>query len=1314
MTPSDTDDNQLELSDSISPLKESDSNLNEDVARSTEINDTGASERVPESSDRLSSSSTSIGPDQAEISDSPSSEVDNSLDAAFDTDPPRDNPVSAKPRRRGVRYAYLTKYFRDVHGNEDSFQMTLEEINKRLHPDEGVLPKSSRKFRSWWTNSPRATQARAWLEAGFRVASVDLDEGLVTFQRNESEATDGAGGEHQDGESTSSAELGRAGHSKDTTSPRRRSRPSKYAGVSEYLRSQNTYPIRTTFSDLEKAIGIELPSSARNHVAWWANSDTTPQGTAWRGAGFATTGVNLKDESITFVPSLTAASVRSPNYGTFDVSVSDPSDTRSTKSPDGAISAGGSSRSTTDKSRTSKYLPLADFLREQTSFPFTASFTDIQQALGFELPRSAASHAAWWANSESMPQARIWDSVGLAASRVNLRAQNVTFVRKSEKKSKAPHTPTRTTETAIQDPGLDRRSSIPSRREGKEQTVAIPIRRRESRTSKYQPLADLLAGQTTFPYRATFGDIEQALGFELPPSASRHASWWANSPSLPHSNIWYRLGFAVVAPDFNSRVVTFVRRAKKEQSAKTTGKRKPNVARAGSRTTGAGSRTTRKSKYTPLADFLTRKGLPYVATFSEIEKVLGFPLPQSALEHTAWWANSHRSAQGRAWDSVGLSSKTPKLAERTVTFARKHEVHSVSQDEPMTALQDPSDLQTQPTSETHRKSRTSKYAPLAEFLVRQEPPYVATFLEIEEVLGFPLPQSALGHAAWWANSDRSPQGRAWDSVGLVSKTPRLAEKTVTFVRKHEAHAASRDEPVTTPLEPSDLQATANADTGRKSRTSKYAPLADFLAQQSPPYIATFAEIEEVLGFALPKSATEYAAWWGNSDRSPQGKAWDSVGLVSKTPRLADQTVTFVRKHEEAHAASRDKPVRTPLDPSDLQAAPSADTRRKSRTSKYAPLSDFLAQQSPPYIATFAEIERVLGFALPKSATEYAAWWGNSDRSPQGKAWDSVGLVSKTPRLADQTVTFVRKEEAPATSRDEPVRPTLDPSDPQATPAADTRRKSRTTKYAPLADFLAQQSPPYIATFAEIEQALGFVLPKSAMEHAAWWANSDATPQARIWTSLDLFTKSLDLRAGTLVFERRLGEPRTPELLDTAGSSKQLEEVVSSIGDHSEVEDVPRRPSRSKYSPMVDFFGQQSVVPFTAKFAEIEKTVGFRLPKSAYEYASWWANSDSTPQAKAWKSAGFSASGLNLELQTIAFDHSPFDSEETSESSTTLAEKSEAARSQEASLGGQEVHEETSTGKSSREDIRNAPFYPKKPTQLQRLFAILFLQNLNIE
>jgi len=60
-------------------------------------------------------------------------------------------------------------------------------------------------------------------------------------------------------------------------------------------------------------------------------------------------------------------------------------------------------------------------------------------------------------------------------------------------------------------------------------------------------------------------------------------------------------------------------------------------------------------------------------------------------------------------------------------------------------------------------------------------------------------------------------------------------------------------------------------------------------------------------------------------------------------------------------------------------------------SKYQPLSERLSgHPEPEWRASFAEIEAVLGFPLPKSARSGAAWWANNGERPHVRAWTGAG------------------------------------------------------------------------------------------------------------------------------------------------------------------------------------------------------------------------------------------------------------------------------------------------------------------------------------
>ncbi len=77
----------------------------------------------------------------------------------------------------------------------------------------------------------------------------------------------------------------------------------------------------------------------------------------------------------------------------------------------------------------------------------------------------------------------------------------------------------------------------------------------------------------------------------------------------------------------------------------------------------------------------------------------------------------------------------------------------------------------------------SKYYKLTEYLDNiNEDKVTLSPRELSEILGFPLPKSALIHSAWWANDDIShSQSKSWNSVGWITTEVILGE-SVTFVK----------------------------------------------------------------------------------------------------------------------------------------------------------------------------------------------------------------------------------------------------------------------------------------------------------------------------------------------------------------------------------------------------------------------------------------------------------------------------------------------------------------------------------------------------
>ena len=77
-------------------------------------------------------------------------------------------------------------------------------------------------------------------------------------------------------------------------------------------------------------------------------------------------------------------------------------------------------------------------------------------------------------------------------------------------------------------------------------------------------------------------------------------------------------------------------------------------------------------KYEPLTHYLeNRSDEIWDAQFAEIERVLGFPLPASAHEYPAWWANQEPGhSQTRGWRDAGWQTGRVDLTGKRLRFVR--------------------------------------------------------------------------------------------------------------------------------------------------------------------------------------------------------------------------------------------------------------------------------------------------------------------------------------------------------------------------------------------------------------------------------------------------------------------------------------------------------------------------------------------------------------------------------------------------------------------------------------------------------------------
>ncbi len=103
-------------------------------------------------------------------------------------------------------------------------------------------------------------------------------------------------------------------------------------------------------------------------------------------------------------------------------------------------------------------------------------------------------------------------------------------------------------------------------------------------------------------------------------------------------------------------------------------------------------------------------------------------------------------------------------------------------------------------------------------------------------------------------------------------------------------------------------------------------------------------------------------------------------------------------------------------------------------SKYEPLGEYLAsRQTSEVPMSFAEIERVIGAALPPKAADHPAWWSNNtSNNTMTKIWLDAGFRTERVNVGARKLVFRRVDRPRATADGvmpaQPVAPRLGPGD----------------------------------------------------------------------------------------------------------------------------------------------------------------------------------------------------------------------------------------------------------------------------------------------
>ena len=165
---------------------------------------------------------------------------------------------------------------------------------------------------------------------------------------------------------------------------------------------------------------------------------------------------------------------------------------------------------------------------------------------------------------------------------------------------------------------------------------------------KYYNLTNYLNSSKKELISLTFNDVENILGFKLPPSIRRHRANWSNTTTLSFPCSWLKVGYKTVEVDMINEKVTF------------------------QNDNSINSNLSNDGKYFRFTDYLKKSNKSYIRlSFQEIEDILGFKLPSSAFNHTAFWSNSRSHSLASSWLNAGYKNIKTDLYEKYAEFKKE-------------------------------------------------------------------------------------------------------------------------------------------------------------------------------------------------------------------------------------------------------------------------------------------------------------------------------------------------------------------------------------------------------------------------------------------------------------------------------------------------------------------------------------------------------------------------------------------------------------------------------------------------------------------
>lgn len=162
-------------------------------------------------------------------------------------------------------------------------------------------------------------------------------------------------------------------------------------------------------------------------------------------------------------------------------------------------------------------------------------------------------------------------------------------------------------------------------------------------------------------------------------------------------------------------------------------------------------------------------------------------------------------------------------------------------------------------------------------------------------------QDEATRAAWTAEVIRAIEDRLGDLRGVTFEVHAGASyRDHGLVDGLRAAGASVEVPAAGRNLGEQLAFYSGGSAGVSGRTG-YSAIAELLGRHASPVTVSFGDLEAALGRPLPPSARRHRPWWGNTDRSPQGRAWLESGWRATRVDMEGGHVTFTAGGRRAAA-----------------------------------------------------------------------------------------------------------------------------------------------------------------------------------------------------------------------------------------------------------------------------------------------------------------------------------------------------------------------------------------------------------------------------